>query len=505
MLEKLTNNMWKKILNLVKNPLFVLCLILILGLVLRLLDINKTSFWYDEAFTGDILKLSWKEMFAVIAADKVHPPLFYILIRLWSVIFGITQFSLRSFSVFCGLGTIGLAYIVGKEFFNKNKFPILGIVLAFVIAISPFFVTYSVEARAYSFLAFLALGLAYTVVKFLDSVIRKEKIKYLILAIVLSIILCCTHYLQIVYVIAVLCAGIIYKLVFTEKSLNKKWLLASLSVAVAIVLVLIFVPVKQFVERMGISGMWWIPDIKWYELVRVYYSYFLGVVRYAVGVPPVRDLIVSIPTLLFGGIMFGIHLLGYIYILVSKKIEREEKRKITFFFFLPIITFIGFYILGLLGFNCFVERYTIAGGLILFLSYWMVLYTCLKKWSVLIPLSIYVAFICMLLPSQLPIDYRILAKELDNVDNVKRYIFVSPTDLIDSQFYMSHTNVYYYYDFKEEYPGWALLNDSVNGIYAGDIKQGDLLIVSIADTQKYLDLGYTKSLTIGNDFSILNK
>jgi hypothetical protein len=111
----------------------------------------------------------------------------------------------------------------------------------------------------------------------------------------------------------------------------------------------------------------------------------------------------------------------------------------------------------------------------------------------------------MLTPLALRIDYREVAKALDGMNNVQRYVFTSPTDLIDSQFYMSHTNVYYSYDFKNEYPGWALLKDDVNGVDVKDIKEGDLLIVPNREVQKFIDLGCVKTSTLGNDFTLLKK
>ncbi len=497
--------MWKKFLKIVKNPIFVLVLIAILGLVLRLVDTNRTSFWYDEAFTGDTIKLGWKEMFAVIAADKVHPPLFYILVRLWSYIFGISQDSLRGFSIFCGIDTIVLAYIFVKNIFDGKKYPLVALITSLAIALSPFFITYSNEARSYSFLAFVALALSFVVIKCLDSKEIKEKRKYLILSILFGILLCATHYLQIVFVIAVVCTVLIYKYIFTEKGINKKNLKIGLGILAIAILGIVFIPIKTFLLSHGISGMWWIPDIKWYEVARVYYSYFLGVIRYMDGVPPMRDLIINIPKLLIAFVLFAIHLGGVIYILASKRFELETKHHIVFYYLLGIITFLGFYILSVIGFNSFVERYTIAGGIILFVSFWITLSSILRNWFVLIPLSIYAAFILMLAPMPTRIDYREIAKILDGMNNVQRYVFVSPTDLIDSEFYMSHTNVYYSYDYNGEYPGWALLNDDVNGVDIKDVKEGDILIVPNSNLNKYLDLGFTKTKVIGADFSILQK
>lgn len=494
-------NMWKKILRIIKNPIFILSLIVILGLVFRLLDINKTSFWYDEAFTGDTIKLGWKEMFAVIAADKVHPPVFYIMIRLWSYIFSMTQDSLRGFSIFFGVGSIILTFFLGKGIFDKKNFPISGLIGSLAIAISPFFITYSNEARSYSFLAFVALGLVFFAVKWLDS----RKIIYLVITLLLGILLCITHYLQIVFIIAVICALLVYQFIYTEKGINKRNLImGGILVAIA-VLGLIFLPIKEFVASHGISGMWWIPDLKWYEVIRVYYSYFLGVVRYMDGVPPMRDLIFNAPKLLIAGIVGFIHLGCVLYILLSKKYELDTKRHILFYYLVGVITFIGFYVLGVIGFNSFVERYTIAGGIVLFISFWITVSVILRNWLVLLPMGIYIALISMLTVMPTRIDYREVAKALDDINNVERYVFASPTDLIDSEFYMTHTNVYYAYDFKGEYPGWALLNDDINGIDIVNVRNGDALIVPTKDINKYIDLGFQKDFVLNSDFTILKK
>jgi hypothetical protein len=235
--------------------------------------------------------------------------------------------------------------------------------------------------------------------------------------------------------------------------------------------------------------MWWIPEIKFYDVVRVYYAYFLGVVRYMNGVPPMRELSVSIPLLLIASVLFVAHTLGYVYILISKRFKIEEKRHITFFYFLGIITFIGIYMLSAIGFHSFVERYVIAGGIILLVSFWITMSTVLRNWYILIPIGFYVVLILLLKPMPSVPDYRDIAKSLDSMNNVQRYIFTSPTDYVDSEFYMSHTNVYYYYDFEGEYQGWALLDDN-NGVSASNVKAGDILIAPAYDLDRFVALGY---------------
>lgn len=488
-----------KIIKFLKNPWFLFSLILTLGIFLRVLEINKTSFWYDEAFTGVTIKLSWKEMFNVIALDRVHPPVFYILTRLWASVFGFTQDSLRAFSVTWGVGSIFTAYVLGKNIFDRKRFPITGIVLAFVIAISPFFIAYSIEARSYSFLALLALLLGYFVIKWLDEKRKRD----LIISILIAALLCSTHYLQIVYVIAILCCIFIYKYVFTEKGVNKKWLTILIGFIALVIIVLAFVPIKEFINSYGITGKDWIPDTTWSTLIKVYYSYSFGVVRYVPGVPPVRDIMFGISPMVIAYSLFAIHTFGFIHILSSKKNILETKRHITFFYILGILTFVGFYILSIIGFNTFIERYIIAGGIILLVSFWSIIVLIAWKWFLVVPISLYVALNLLLLPMPGSIDYRVVANDLENINGVQRYIFVNPYDFVTSEFYMENENIYYLGN-KEKYLDWALLNDN-NGIMEENIKQGDVIVVRNAEVERFLERGYFFTSKIGNDFYILKK
>lgn len=494
--------MLKNFLKIIKNPRFILVVIICIGFVLRLLDANKTSFWYDEAFTGNVIKLPWKEMFLAIAGDRVHPPLFYILIRLWSLIFGVTQLSLRGFSIFWGTGLIGLVYVLGKEFLKKKNFPYISLLLSLVVSLSPFFIAYSVEARAYSFIAFLAVLLVIFVLKFLDSTQKKESMKFLGLSLLLAITLCATHYLQLIFVIAIICAGIIYKFVYTAKGLNIRGLVMSLILGFTALSFLFFLPVKELVNSLGVNSFSWMPHVNLIETLRVYYSYFFGVVRYVNGLPPVREFIFPIPTLVLSGILFVVHILGYICILIKKNIEREDKRHITFFVTLSLITFFGFYLLGILGFDCYLERYMIAGGIVLLLSFVMIIGTLFRNWYVCIPIVFYIALTFMLKPLQLPTDYREIAKNLDSTNNVQRYIFVYPFDMVNIMFYMKNQEIYYFYEYDGEYSSWSLLTPE-RGLKINEIAKGDVLVVPNDSVEKFTRLGFSFDGTVGDGLTLL--
>ncbi|MCK9368413.1 glycosyltransferase family 39 protein [Candidatus Dojkabacteria bacterium] len=495
--------MIKKFKKLITNPLFILSLIVVIGVVLRLLQINKTSFWYDEAFTGDVLKLSYKDMLTTIANDKVHPPLYYILVRSWTYIFGVTQIGIRSFSVFCGTLSILVSYILGKTFFDeKNRFPKTGLILALVVAVSPYFVTYSVEARAYSFITLIGLSLIFFMVKWLKAEKSNERLKYLGLSALFALILCFTHYFQIIFLIAIFASVIIYKYVFTQKGVNKKLLLLTIIILLTSLLVAWFLPIRKTLESYDSLRIWWVPRTTVWDFLRVNFTYLFGVVRNVDGVTPAREFILSIPLKLSSSILFGLHIFGYIFVMRSKDISLEKKRLITFLISVTYIFFFGVLLMGFLGINFYVERYLITGGALLLLSFFTTLSLIIKKYWIIIPLSIYIALIFLLKPLPSIPDFRQVAREIDG--RYDKVVFQHPADMIITNFYLKDTNTYYIGNSGENYSGWALLHESEKSSML-DLKKGDCFVISGTDIGAYPKTEFTEITNISNDFIILVK
>jgi len=135
--------------------------ILFTGLILRLISLNQ-SLWLDEATTSNVAsKLSFGEIFSKFLPGDFHPPLYYLLMKIWVSIFGNSEIALRIPSVIFGLATIYITYIIGKKLVNKNS----GLIAAALLATSGLAIYYSQEARMYSLAAFLISFLVFSLVK----------------------------------------------------------------------------------------------------------------------------------------------------------------------------------------------------------------------------------------------------------------------------------------------------------------------------------------------------
>ncbi len=131
---------------------------LILGtsLILRLISLNQ-SLWLDEATTALVAKMSLSNIFTKFLPGDFHPPLYYLVIKYWTILFGNSEISLRIPSILFGLGTIYFTYIIGKKIFDKKT----GLLGAMLLATSGLSIYYSQEARMYGLVALLVSAAIY--------------------------------------------------------------------------------------------------------------------------------------------------------------------------------------------------------------------------------------------------------------------------------------------------------------------------------------------------------
>ncbi len=130
-----------------------LLLILLLSFLIRLIALNQ-SLWLDEGTTAKVVKdYSYIGIVAQFAPSDFHPPLFYLLEKLWTSIFGYSEIALRLPSVLFSLLTGWVLFLIG------------GIWMAVFFLFNPLIIYYSQEARMYSMATFLLTGALYYLLK----------------------------------------------------------------------------------------------------------------------------------------------------------------------------------------------------------------------------------------------------------------------------------------------------------------------------------------------------
>jgi len=127
--------------------------ILVAAAGLRLWGIDRTSLWYDEVVTMRVARAgSVPELIARLKQiDGTRAVLHPLVLQTWLRVFGPSAASGRSASVLCGILTVGLIYVLGRQAFDTTT----GLWAAWLAAVCPPLVYYSQEARMYAWLVLL--------------------------------------------------------------------------------------------------------------------------------------------------------------------------------------------------------------------------------------------------------------------------------------------------------------------------------------------------------------
>src|SRR3989338_1298487 len=129
---------------------FIILLILLVGTLLRAYNLSSESISFDEAVTIGLTKYP--------NLDYGNPHFYYIFLNYWIGLFGNSEFAIRLTSVIFGVLSILVLYHLANLLFGEN----IALLSALILAVNPFHIFYSQEARMFSlFVLFSLLSLLY--------------------------------------------------------------------------------------------------------------------------------------------------------------------------------------------------------------------------------------------------------------------------------------------------------------------------------------------------------
>ena len=143
---------------------FLLVVILFVGL--RFWKITSFSLWGGEAFTMIGVKQTWSGLFSYVIADIVHPPLFYILLKLWIGLGGESLLWLKLLPVLSGVALAMPFYLLCREL--NCQWPEMSLAL-FLAAVNGYLIHYAQELRMYSLFAFLSMCSFWLFMRYFNS------------------------------------------------------------------------------------------------------------------------------------------------------------------------------------------------------------------------------------------------------------------------------------------------------------------------------------------------
>jgi len=145
---RLTDSYWRAL-----GLILVLCL----ALFLRTHNLGEASLWNDEGNTVMTARQDVGWTISQVLVDSVHPPLFFFLEKINIALLGDSEFSLRWLSAVFGVVGVAALYRLGRQWLNAK----VGWLAAVGLALVPFAVWYSREARMYSLVVLLNIGVMY--------------------------------------------------------------------------------------------------------------------------------------------------------------------------------------------------------------------------------------------------------------------------------------------------------------------------------------------------------
>ncbi len=319
------------------NTVIILALIILIAGGLRLYGVDRQSLWYDEVFEESVSQQLFSNNNIWEKENKIDnrwlTPFHLLFIYPMTKIFPGSDFALRMIPFIFGLITVPLFFIFSCKLFNEK----VGLIAAFLLAISPFHIWHSQDARMYALLWMLALISLIYFIRILEEPIWKNYVVY-VLSTVAALY---THQLTI---FLILLQGL-YILLFWQK--YKKQLLKWLSVVT--VLVLLFLPLVILSWNTVLNKQFGFHRET--ELIAIPYTLYTYSAGYSIG-PSITEIHVDSSLSTIKPYFFEIGILMFIYIvfflLGAWSISKDGKKKLILLLLIFIVPISGVFCLSII-------------------------------------------------------------------------------------------------------------------------------------------------------------
>jgi 4-amino-4-deoxy-L-arabinose transferase-like glycosyltransferase len=133
--------------------------------LLRRYNLGTQSLWFDEADLAARASADTGEILKNFLKAGENGPLYTLLLHFWIKLAGTGEMALRTPSLLAGTAAIPLIYMVGRKLTGSK----VGLLAAFLLAISPYNIWYSQDAKMYPLAVTLTLASVWLFLKALES------------------------------------------------------------------------------------------------------------------------------------------------------------------------------------------------------------------------------------------------------------------------------------------------------------------------------------------------
>ena len=164
-------------------------LIVALFIGARLWQLTSFGFFGDETFTINVANSSWGDLIDKVVADIVHPPLFYMCLKVWILVGGQSALWVKLLPCLTSIAAIIPFFYLCAEL--KMKAAATNLALA-LMAVNAYLVYHAQDLRMYGLLMWLSLASMWLFARYFNSAGAGAKLQAALFAI--NLLLVYTHY-----------------------------------------------------------------------------------------------------------------------------------------------------------------------------------------------------------------------------------------------------------------------------------------------------------------------
>lgn len=177
-------------------------LLFFFAFLIRLINLNQ-SLWLDESIVAKVARsIPLLRIPSVLSIHDVHPPVYYMIVSIWSTFFGSSEIALRMPSVIASLVAGWFVYKIGCALKDKTT----GLWASAFFLFNPLIIYYSQEARMHMMAAsFLSGALYYFVLMIKDK--KKTETEHVMLFNIFSVLSMSVFYGSAFFLAALIIVG----------------------------------------------------------------------------------------------------------------------------------------------------------------------------------------------------------------------------------------------------------------------------------------------------------
>lgn len=263
-------------------------------------DLGREPLWLDEVFSFAIVQHALADIVHFVRAEDPHPPLYYLLLKLATLVLGSSDAALRVPSVLAGVALVALGAGPVRRIWGHRTAYVYGC----LVLVSPGVVSFAQEARMYALAAF---GVTATVLYGYLAVVGRSRWDFVKLGL-MSTLAAYTHYY------GLLAVGITHLALLGLAGVAERRSLRALTWTLAIT-VLGYSPwaLTLAAQVLNVSKNLWVPQPR------------LPFVAFALAKPFSYKALIPIPWQAVAATVLGLGLITYALVVLGRRRAREQR------------------------------------------------------------------------------------------------------------------------------------------------------------------------------------